>query len=139
MLYCICLGSCCFGLETRVVIKISTNPCYTILTLTDFSWGWSKKKLPKWPPQKNWVFQFPQFSIFFSKISWIGPWVSTIFWCEGHWCGSTYMAVRLSNISSKTGKECIFCVFRQFFSLCRIPSWQYRLSHINALRIIQPY
>ena len=39
------------------------------------------------------------------KISWIGPWVSRIDWCEGHWCGSTYMAVRLSDISSKTGKN----------------------------------
>ena len=25
-----------------------------------------------------------------AKISWIGPWVSRIDWCEGHWCGSTY-------------------------------------------------
>ena len=39
---------------------------------------------------------------FFPKISWIGRWVSRIDWCEGHRCGSTYMAVRLSDISSKT-------------------------------------
>ena len=25
---------------------------------------------------------------FFVKISWIGPWVSRINWCEGHWRGS---------------------------------------------------
>ena len=36
------------------------------------------KKKSKWPTQKNWVFQNCQFSIFFSKISWIGPCVSTI-------------------------------------------------------------
>ena len=30
----------------------------------------------KWPPQKNLIFQLRQFSIFFMKISWIGPWVS---------------------------------------------------------------
>ena len=36
------------------------------------------------------------------RVSWIDPWVSRIEWCEGHWCGLTYMAVRLSNISSKT-------------------------------------
>ena len=55
---------------------------------------------------KNWVFQFRQFSIFFSRISWIGSWVSRIDWCERHWCGSTYMVERLSNVSSKTGKKC---------------------------------
>ena len=39
---------------------------------------------------------------FFSKFSWMGPWVSRIDWCKGHWWDSTYMAVRLSDISSKT-------------------------------------
>ena len=40
--------------------------------------------------------------------------VSRIGWCEGHWNVSTYMVVRLSNISSKTDKKCVFCVFRLF-------------------------
>ena len=35
----------------------------------------------------------------FVKISWIGPWISRIDWCKGHWCGLTYMVVRLSSIS----------------------------------------
>ena len=74
-----------------------------------------------------------------AKISWIGPWVSRIDWCEGHWCGSTYMVVRLSYISSKTGKKCIFCVFRLFLSLCWTAWWPYQLSHNNALRIISSY
>ena len=39
------------------------------------------------------------------KISWIGPWVSRIDWSQGHWCGSTYKVVRMSVISSKTGKN----------------------------------
>ena len=39
---------------------------------------------------KNLIFQLHQFSIFFMKISWIGPWVSRIDWCQGHWSGSTY-------------------------------------------------
>ena len=30
---------------------------------------------------------------------------------EGHWCGSTYMIMRLSDLSSKTGKICIFWCF----------------------------
>ena len=39
---------------------------------------------------------------FFMKISWIGPWVSRIDWCEEHLSGSTYIVLRLSNKSSKT-------------------------------------
>ena len=46
---------------------------------------------------------------FFSKISWIGPWVSRIEWCEGHWFGSTHMAMRLSDIRAKTGQKKPFC------------------------------
>ena len=42
----------------------------------------------------------------------------------------TYMAVRLSDKCSKTGKKYIFCVFRPFLSLCRTDSWLWRLSHI---------
>ena len=68
-----------------------------------------------------------QFSIFFCENSWIGPWVSRIDWCEMHWCVSTNMDVRLSDISSKTGKK------------CRTASQPYRLSHVNALRINQSY
>jgi hypothetical protein len=76
---------------------------------------------------------------FFVKILWIGPWVSRIDWCKGHWCGSTYMVVRLSDISWKTGKKCIFGVFRLFLGSCRTASQPYRLSHVNALRINQFY
>ena len=67
-------------------------------------------------------FKITNSQIFFVKTSWIGPWVSRIDWCEGHWCGSTYMAMRLSNISSKTDKRCIFCVLRPFLSLGRTAS-----------------
>ena len=42
------------------------------------------------------------FWYFFMKFLWFGPWVSRIDWCEEHWCDSTYMVMRLSNISSKT-------------------------------------
>ena len=49
------------------------------------------------------------------------------------------MAVRLSDISSKTGKKCLFCVFWPILSLCRIAAWPYRLSYKNALRINQFY
>ena len=109
------------------------------------SWGWSKKlfflkrKQSIWPTQKNEFFKTANSQYFFSKISWIGFWVSKIDWCKRHWCGSTYMTVRLSDISSKTGKKCSFCVFRQFLSLCWTASQPYRFSHINALCINQSY
>ena len=40
-------------------------------------------------------------------------------------------------ISSKTGKKCIFGVFRPFLSLCQTASRPYSLSHINVLGINQ--
>ena len=45
----------------------------------------------------------PFYHIIYDWFSWrwIDPWVSRINWCEGHWCGSTYIAVRLSDIGSK--------------------------------------
>ena len=77
---------------------------------------------------------------FFANNSWIGPLVSRIDWFERHWCGSTYMVVRLSNISSKTGKKYSFGVFWLFLHLCWTASRPYRLSHTNAcLRINQSY
>ena len=50
-----------------------------------------------------------------------------------------YMVVRLSDVSSKTSKKCIFCVFRLFWRLCQTASRPYKLSHINALRINYSY
>ena len=58
---------------------------------------------------------------FFMKISWVGPWVSRIDWCEGHWWGSMYVAVRLSDISSETGKKSIFGVLGCFWAYARQP------------------
>ena len=48
---------CCFGLENRVIIKISTQLSYKCRKL--------RKRKSKWPTQKNWDFQFFQFSMFF--------------------------------------------------------------------------
>ena len=107
-------------LETRENIKISTHLFYHI-NLGWFSWEWSKKKFFFWKKKyqngrlkKSLFSKIANSQNFFAKISWIGPWVSRIEWCEAHWFGSTYMAVRLSEESSKTGKKCIFCVFRPF-------------------------
>jgi hypothetical protein len=56
----------------------------------------------------NFLFKTANSQNFFTKISGIGPWVGRIDSCEGHWCGSTYMVMRLSDISSKTVKKCNF-------------------------------
>ena len=69
---------------------------------------WDEVEKSKWPTQKiqNDLLKKTLFSssansqYFFMKISWIGPWVRRIDWCEGHWYGLTYMVVSLSNISS---------------------------------------
>ena len=107
-------------LETRENIKISTHPFYHV-NLDWFSWEWSKKKnfslkkkskmavFQKWP-----FFKIANSQKFFVKISQIRPWVSRIAWCEGHWSGSTYMVVRLSDISSKTAKKHKKSIFSLF-------------------------
>ena len=99
-----------------------------------FSWGWSIF----FNLQNGWIkktefFKIANFQNVFAKISEIGPWVSRIDWCEVHWCGSTYIVVRLSNISSKTGKKWFYGVFRLFLHLCRTVLQPYRLSHVNFL------
>ena len=95
-------------LETRENIKISTHPFYHI-NLGWFSWEWSKKKffffekkIQNGRLKKSSFFKIANSQNFFVKISQMGPWVSRIEWCEGHWFGSTYMAVRLSDIRAKT-------------------------------------
>ena len=64
----------------------------------------------------------------FLKISWIGP-------CQGHWCSSTYMVKRLSNVSSR---KCCFCVFKLFLPLRWTASkpWTNQLNfHKKKMRI----
>ena len=61
------------------------------------------KKNSKWPTQKNWVFNIAKSWAISAKISQICPWDSRIDWWEGHQCDSTYMAVRLSDVSPKKG------------------------------------
>ena len=51
--------------------------------------------------KKNEIFNSPNSQYFFVKIAGIGPYVSRINWFEGHQCGSTYMVVSLSDVSSK--------------------------------------
>ena len=101
-------------LETRENIKISTHSSYHI-NLGWFSWEWSKKKIQKGRLKKSSFFTIANSQNVFAKISQMGSWVGRIEWCEGHWCSSTYMALRLSEKSSKTAKKCIFGSFEFFF------------------------
>ena len=75
-----------------------------------------KKKIQNGRLKKTIFFKIANSQYFFVKISWIGPWVSRIDWCEGHWCSSTYMVERLFNVISKTGKNYIFCVLGWFWA-----------------------
>ena len=119
-------------LETRENIKISTHPFYHI-NLGWFSWEWSKKKknfffekkIQNGRLKKSSFFKIANPQNFFAKISQIGPWVSRIEWCKGHWCSSTYMAVRLSDKSLKTAKKYRKCIFWPFLSFCRTASRPY--------------
>ena len=85
-----------------------------------------KQKKSKWPPQNNLIFQLPQFSIFFMKFPWIVPWVSIIDWWEGHWFGSNYMVVRLSEIWGII----FFCTMDGFFRIL-----EKRLSELICTRL----
>ena len=107
-------------LETRENIKISTHPFYHI-NLGWFSWEWSKKiyfffekKIQNGWLKKSSFFKIANSQNFFVKISQIRPWVSRIEWYEGHRCSSMYMAVRLSDISSKTAKKHKKSIFSLF-------------------------
>ena len=75
--------------------------------------------------KKSSFFKIANSQKIFAKISQICPWVSRIEWCKGHRCSSTYMAVRLSNKSSKTAKKCFFGTFWLFLSFCRTASRPY--------------
>ena len=104
-------------LETRENVKILTHPFYHI-NLSWFSREWSKKKffffekkIQNGRLKKSSFFKIANSQNFFAKISEIGPWISRIEWCEGHWCSSTYMAVRLSDKSLKTAKKYRKCIF----------------------------
>ena len=76
------------------------------------------------------------------KILWIGPWVNRIDWCEWHWCGSTYIVVRLSDINSKTAyfKNTKNAFFAYFWADIRQPynhiSWttQKPFASINSTK-----
>ena len=62
----------------------------------------------------------------FNKVSWNQNKLSfsklpilKIDWCKGQWCGSTYMVVRMSDVSSKIDKNAFFVVLGCFWAYVR--------------------
>ena len=104
------------NIENWVPSILTQNLWLIFMGMRQFFYFFLKKKKSKWPTQKKVIFQLCQFSIFFCEN------FMDRSWCKGHWWGSTYMVVRLSDIRFETAKKCLFCVFRPFFSLCRTAS-----------------
>ena len=98
------------GIHQNFDKSLLTYKCWLIFMRMKQNFFW-KKKIKMADSKKRSFSSSTNSQYFFMKISWISPWVSRIDWCEGHWFCSTYMAVRLSDISSKTGQKCIFWVF----------------------------
>ena len=68
-----------------------------------------KLKKSNWPTE---IFKIANSQKFIIKISQIGPWLSRIDWCEGHWCGSTCLAVRHKlKLGLKNTKNAYFTCF----------------------------
>ena len=79
--------------------------------------GMKQKKIQNGRFFKIAIFQNRQIS----KLSWIGSWVSRIDWCKGHWCSSTYMVVRLSNVTAWKHKKMHFFYCFWFYDF-RVPT-----------------
>jgi hypothetical protein len=99
--------------------------CLFSLRRSKFLW----KKKSKWPRQKTSFSSSTNSQYFFIKFLWLGPWVSRINWCEGHWCGSTYMVVRIGG----AGK-------RRFFEspILNFLSWPFWIFFTSSLWKKQP-
>ena len=115
---CISVGPRPHGLETSVIIKISTHLCCP-RTFTAFQGIKQKKNIYIYAKKNRWLkkstfFKTVNSQYFFAKLSGIVHWNNRINWCEGHQCDSTDMVVRLSDIRPKTGKNAFFEFFCQF-------------------------
>ena len=67
-----------------------------------------RKKIKMTDSKKPEIFNSPNSQYFIAKISGIGPWVIRINWREGYQCGSTYMAIRMSYMTTKNAFLAIF-------------------------------
>ena len=85
------------------------------------------KKLSFSTATKNWAI--------FTIISEIGPWVSRINWCEGHWFCSTYVVDRLSVILLKTLHFRLMIIFWQLEMWGQFLSSM--ISHYFIVKLVQ--
>ena len=74
-----------------------------------------------------------------AKISRIVAWINSTNWYEGHSFFTTYVVVRLSDVSSIFCKNHLKCIFSSKLSLHRTAWWPLRLSKMDALRINWSY
>ena len=87
-----------FWLEIRVIIKMSTHPCYPR------NW-WIFMGMKQKKKFQNGRLNSPaNFQYFFQTISEIGLWVRRINWCERHWFCSTYMVNHQPDNRRKAGE-----------------------------------
>ena len=84
-LCCICLGRCCLGLETRVIIEISTYR-FCPINVDSFSWDeaifFSKKTKQNGWFKRTEIFNSANFQYSLARISGIGPWLRRKNWCD---------------------------------------------------------
>ena len=90
-----------FGFLSRFCLKAEGQEFRSLEVRASISHLKIEKKNQNGWLKKSAFFKIANSQKFFVKISWIGPWVRRIDWCKGRWCGSNYMVVRLSDISSK--------------------------------------
>ena len=93
-------------LETKENIKIESHPLYLSHNLWLIFMGTKQFffSIKTAGPKKQSFSKSPILKIFQWKFHGLIPWVNRIDWWKGHWCGSTYMVVRLFEIRSKTAK-----------------------------------
>ena len=110
------LRKCYFGLKTRIIIKISTHPCYPI-NFEWFSWEWSKKQNVRL--KKTEIFNSLNSQLFFPqkfKGLLLGL-VHMINWCKRHWyatrCIKSFLEFPNGQTQSKMTQNSAFCFFLQ--------------------------
>ena len=114
---------------SHVWIDLNFDPSLLTNKLWLVFMGMKQKKIKMADSKKQRFSKSPILNIFLWKF--YGSVLGLVDWCEGQQCGSTYMAMRLFDISSKTGKKCNFCVFRPFYNFRPyIVTWLYFFVNI---------
>ena len=86
----------------KFVPSLLTNKLWRVFRGIEKKMFW-KTKFKMADSKKSAFFKIANSQKKIVKASWIGPWVSRIDWCKGHWCSSTYIIMRMSDMRAKTG------------------------------------